>query len=435
MRIRILIFTLPLIGAALFALSPTAWAASIVVQQPLATQAISVGDGLAKLGTGNSGLIGMLQIGLGYSVAPTSNPEIRVICFTSATYATPCDGSPYFGEYRFTLYKANITADGQQRMYIATTSDRTLTMDATKYYGLDITSMGGGTGDAYGTSTKSSSQAYILWSGESSVVTSQINYQSYPTPNAITPTAFPTLSFNYTNADFYDYAGARVQDLTSLTDIAVSEENHAANGTFTYSETLTLTNNHFYTVTPYIRSSATGNRIYGNTVYFSTVSQSNNIASLVASTTAGGSISDCNPLSFSGTGCFSFLLVPDASSTSAISSYAQLLIGNVPPVSWGLAVVNGIRAANGTTSVAQLPSLTIDSPDGISPFDWSVDLTPWSMLLGSGTILSNATNPNTGDTIYEIVFPLWSYFIYFLFIMAFFAEFIGVGGKAVSNNI
>jgi len=111
-----------------------------------------------------------------------------------------------------------------------------------------------------------------------------------PTPQEVTPDAFPRLIYTYTNVDLFVKASARIVDLTISQNIEASPQAIISTGTGTYNQGMQLAPNHFYSVQPFIENTA-GDRIYGPLVFFSTVSsQIENFQSSAATTTDAGGL-------------------------------------------------------------------------------------------------------------------------------------------------
>lgn len=110
-----------------------------------------------------------------------------------------------------------------------------------------------------------------------------------PTPQQVTPDAFPRLTYTYTNVGLYVKASASITDLTISQNIEAVEEAITSNGSATYDEGMQLTANHFYSVQPFIEATD-GSRIYGNLVFFSTVSDQRDQYSTQATTTEPGGL-------------------------------------------------------------------------------------------------------------------------------------------------
>jgi hypothetical protein len=162
-----------------------------------------------------------------------------------------------------------------------------------------------------------------------------------------------------------------------------------------------------------------------------------NIADIfgIASSTRAKFATDCDV--FAGgdfVDCVGDLFVPDPSDLSYIFSSNILPLLTYPPFGYATQIWNDFEYGMGTTTIGSLPEWVITLPNGYPGASTSVDLTPWRDLLGASSTLSLATDPNSGKTLYEIVYPGWSDFVYFLFAIVIFGELIGLGGKWVTSQ-
>jgi len=125
--------------------------------------------------------------------------------------------------------------------------------------------------------------------------------------------------------------------------------------------------------------------------------------------------------------CVTYLFVP---STIAIGDALNELgdtVMHVPPFGWFTRVYDIFKEADHGAATSTLPSLVVTLPTGYPGAGQGFDLTPWDSLLGPGTLLSEATNPDTGDTLYDIVYPTYSTAVYALVFIAIFLDLMGIG--------
>jgi len=136
------------------------------------------------------------------------------------------------------------------------------------------------------------------------------------------------------------------------------------------------------------------------------------------------------PFDFSLSGCLAVLFLPNFIQLGEI--FGQLKDGLGSAVPWGYvtrALV--IMTGNATTT---LPSLVIDFSD--SPPDTAfistgavLDLTPWSDLMGTTSLLGSATSTGSGETFRQITETGWNIFVLLTFAFLVIHDILGVKGS------
>ncbi|MHB1094524.1 hypothetical protein [Thiobacillus sp.] len=148
----------------------------------------------------------------------------------------------------------------------------------------------------------------------------------------------------------------------------------------------------------------------------------------IIATTSAAFYSSCNPsLSFSVGDCFALIFYPDWSQLTTV--FVSLREGLLSVVPWGYLTRTLTIASGNATST--LPSLIIDfshaPPAEAGLASGAVlNLTPWSDLLGTTSMLSMATSTYSGKTFRQIVEPGWDMFVILIFVFLVFHEFLGV---------
>jgi len=213
-----------------------------------------------------------------------------------------------------------------------------------------------------------------------------------------------------------------------------------------------------YTISIISPDTAGGFSVFGYRFSFGTVFESNIVNStfivgqqsgldrFIASTTAAIddyiasstiSLESCSSFtSFSLGDCLAVLLLPQWEPTKA--QLIRFRDGFLQSFPLGYATRFMVLAASPPSDT--LPPLEIDMPCFLQiSCGYSVNLTPWAMLLSTSSLLSTATNPDTGDTLYEIVEgdPVlsWSNFIYMLALLTVVLQLLGLGRAVVGAEI
>lgn len=157
------------------------------------------------------------------------------------------------------------------------------------------------------------------------------------------------------------------------------------------------------------------------------------MAQALTSTSTSGYAGQCGVL-FADTvafgDCMQYLFIPSSNAIGDAlihlgSQFIQML-----PMGYGYRFVVLWQQADQHGDVSMLPSLSFTLPTGYPGAGQSFDITPWNKLLGSGTVLSTATNPNTGHTIRDIVEPLWDKAVYAMVFVGLLIELFNFGGSA-----
>lgn len=166
-----------------------------------------------------------------------------------------------------------------------------------------------------------------------------------------------------------------------------------------------------------------------------TVDEFNSFYSSLTATTTDGYAGQCavwNVGSAAFHDCIAYLFVPSSNFIGQGITTLGSLVASAAPFGYGTLFANTWRTGATTSAVSALPVLSFTLPTGYPGAGTVIPLTPWSKLLGDGTILSTATNPNTGHTIRQIVEPGWDNFVYFLFLLALMGEFLGIGYETLN---
>jgi len=185
----------------------------------------------------------------------------------------------------------------------------------------------------------------------------------------------------------------------------------------------------------------TNRNILSNESHF-TVDRYSGYDTFVASTTeaiqafyASSSIamSSCNTISeFSLTNCLSLLLLPQAEPIKVqLQNFRDGFLSVFP-----LGYVTRAVTIMATAPEKDLPDLFIPMPCFISiSCGLSFDLTPWDKLTGDTSILGTATNPDTGDTLRDIVGTGWANFVYLVFFIGLISELLGLGRATIGTEM
>jgi len=166
----------------------------------------------------------------------------------------------------------------------------------------------------------------------------------------------------------------------------------------------------------------------------------------LASTTASFTytVSNCNILSgFNIGGCAKFLLVPDEGSGKEILAMMSTLLQKEP---WGFVTRainllggNATSTDTGTFVGTDLPEVHISLADtgfAAASGAQSIDLTPWSKLMGGNSILATATTSHSGLTLRQIMEPGWDFLIAFLCGVGIVVHVLNIPvGQGVENEI
>jgi len=159
-------------------------------------------------------------------------------------------------------------------------------------------------------------------------------------------------------------------------------------------------------------------------------STSASIEGYIASSTF--SMASCSEwVSFNLGDCLGILLIPQYQPIAeALTSFKDGFLSV-----WPLGYVTRILEIMFTPSVVELPNWVVTMPN-FSPAaqGQTIDLTPWPNLLGADSYLSEATNPDTGHTLYEIVYPTWSNFVYLLGFILMISDILGLGTKTIGAH-
>jgi hypothetical protein len=134
-----------------------------------------------------------------------------------------------------------------------------------------------------------------------------------------------------------------------------------------------------------------------------------------------------NPLTFSFGDCMSIIFVPDWTQLTQVFTSLRDGMLSVWPIGYVTRFIT-IASGNATTT---LPSLVINfatAPPAIASItsSASLDLTPWNDLMGTTSMLSEATSTDSGRTFRQIVEPGWDIFVWVSFAILIIFELMGI---------
>lgn len=153
------------------------------------------------------------------------------------------------------------------------------------------------------------------------------------------------------------------------------------------------------------------------------------ISALVTGTTTVNLLEKCKIAGFDLVGCLLGIVVPDQATIQDDLSKLRA----IPPWGYGFRFYDIVRSATTTP----LPSLSIVDPITGS----TLNLTPWDGLMGSSSIISQATSSfvfggttyGTGQTLRQVAEPYWNFAWYLLLAIAIVRDIVGVA-RGVRNG-
>lgn len=173
----------------------------------------------------------------------------------------------------------------------------------------------------------------------------------------------------------------------------------------------------------YITSTTTTFTVGTSTVWgqiqLNGLDQQAQIAEALTATTTSGYAAQC-AVWYGNSGafhdCMTYLFVP---STEYIAEAAKETLSYILfsfPIGYMSRTVQIFQEASTVGDTSVLPELVLEFPSNSVAAGHSIDLTPWDDLLGEDSMLSTATDYDSGLTIREIVEPLWVNVVYALFV-------------------
>jgi len=439
-----------------------------------------------KLGTGLSGTIDHIRMQMtrttyyGYT-----EPRISIYCFTSSAYNTLCGGggADVRDGYSTSTVIALEPFTGTHAVYDFTgfrngLNGGVLTFDPTKYYVMQIENGGGikvycnattGSGlTSGGPGLNNCLQLYYIIYDNNRLTDGDDSSYVVSTLPSCTPTsgqfacdvASATTSPVTIGGSWHignvDATRGAVQVTITLTDLNIFQilpldgqtttfyQSYNSAGNYASSSRVTLPNGNYavrvrinhatgavYQQSSFIVGSST---VVGN-ARSKSLSEFNAFVSELSATTTDGYALECalwNISSGSFHSCLAYLFVPNTESVAQNLIGLGALVRYMPPWGYGFLMADYLSAGTTSASTSGLPTAVITLPAGYPGAGATFDLTPWNYLLGPTSLLSTATNPNTGDTLKDIVQDDWNNLVYFTFGLALLRIFTGVGISEVN---